>query len=561
MARSPSLAVRRKAVTTRLVVALVGLAVPAAFEAREPGQAHVTASARGSQTGHRRAAAVWTALVHDQFSDIRAGGGAAMSDASKCVVSSWPERPSKNEGSTDAASNRATRRSTVGVISGRVTDLEGAPLARASVTAARIGFGPGGLQVSSERTSVTNAEGEYTLTDVRAGQYYVAAVVKTPGDFTAAPTDTKRSPDKTPDKTGYAPTFHPGVTSAAAAARVTVQPEQTVAGVDIVLEKRRLARVSGSLVSTREKLQDGAHVTLALSSGALGPSALQGFLGVTRPTANGRFQIDGVPPGEYVLMARSVPQSVVNEIATTGRSAPLTRDPEAEYGMMTITVSEADLTDLIVPLTTGGIVKGRVLLDQEPLRPRGSVVSVTAAPGAPDAAAGGATQTPLEHDGTFELRGLSGTFVLRVGATKPPPPLLRIERSGLDVTDTGIVVGRGETVTDVAIALDSNPTRLVGQIRVDDKDPAHACTMVVFSQDATRWSWPATRYVRAAPVDGGVARIVGLPPGAYLAIAVDDADDGRWRDPAYLKTLAGSAMTVRLGQGETKTIDLSSDVK
>jgi hypothetical protein len=48
----------------------------------------------------------------------------------------------------------------------------------------------------------------------------------------------------------------------------------------------------------------------------------------------------------------------------------------------------------------------------------------------------------------------------------------------------------------------------------------------------------------------------GLPPGEYLAVAVDYVQDGMWNDPEYLDSIKRYAQRFTLGESETRTVSL-----
>jgi hypothetical protein len=475
------------------------------------------------------------------------GGGSALAApaAGREISSGTPPQ------SVDVQAKRPSRvDSARGAIEGRVLDQEGVPIAKVTVAVQRIGYGDGGRPIlSAAGTATTDVTGAYRVGGLRRGQYYVGAVAPTPG----AEARLDGATGSRERRSGFGPAFYPAAATVDGAMRVAVSVDETVSGIDIVLERRPLARVSGRVLGTRP-LRDGAHVMLNVSS-AFGRSAVVGYVGFTRPGAGGTFLFDNVPPGEYVLTARSVPASVLAEIANTGRSDPLMQAPDSEFGSLTLTVIADDVTELLVPLSEGGVITGRVVLQDEVVRPRGRPLLIDAQPAGADSLTGGSTQALLEHEGTFVLRGLSGPFVLRVSGALPAA-FGRVEKDGLDVTDAGVLVGAGERVTGIEIKLESNPVEIVGHV-ADCLDESH-CMLMVFAEDARRWSWPATRYVRAARVDAGVARIVGVPPGEYLAAVAIDVEDRQWRDPSYLKRLTGSATRLRIGDGERKSITFPS---
>jgi hypothetical protein len=452
-----------------------------------------------------------------------------------------------------------------GAIEGHVLDEQRRPLAGATVSAQRVRLATTGLRLVPNDatqpagastpllTMTTNRQGEYRLERLPAGQYYVSAVLKTPRVEQIPAREAKGRAEKI----GYGPMFYPGTTYMAHASPVRVRPGDEVTAIDITLEKKRLARVSGVVVSMRGRFHtDGADVAL-VPSPALGGGGLVGFLGHSLIGATGTFSIDQVPPGEYLLKAQSLPARIVNEIAMTGRSQPMTRDPESEFGTLAVTVDGEDIDGISVALSTLGRVKGRVTLDGQPFAPRRQYVSVTAEPVDPDSFAPGASAVPIQPDGTFAILGLVGRFVLRVGEMAPGLTLARVEMSGSDVTDAGLIVRPREEVSDIEIVLSSKPTELTGRVVAGTSKTAGPCRIIAFSADANRWSWTASRYVASTPPEpGGVFSITGLPPGGYLVVAVNEVEDGQWLDPGYLKQVSSRATKVTLHEGESSSLIL-----
>ena len=80
--------------------------------------------------------------------------------------------------------------------------------------------------------------------------------------------------------------------------------------------------------------------------------------------------------------------------------------------------------------------------------------------------------------------------------------------------------------------------------------------MVIFTEDRQQWT-PQSRFIAAGrPDHNGQFRISGLPPGRYLAIAVDHLEAEGERDPELLARLKDRATQLILGEGESKTISL-----
>ena len=83
-------------------------------------------------------------------------------------------------------------------------------------------------------------------------------------------------------------------------------------------------------------------------------------------------------------------------------------------------------------------------------------------------------------------------------------------------------------------------------------------TVVVFADEPQKWTLPNSRYVTATrPDQEGRFQIKNLPAGGYYAIAVDYLAQGEWNDPDVLERLKPKATSVSIGEGETKTLNLT----
>jgi len=82
-------------------------------------------------------------------------------------------------------------------------------------------------------------------------------------------------------------------------------------------------------------------------------------------------------------------------------------------------------------------------------------------------------------------------------------------------------------------------------------------TLVVFAEDADKWTLPATRWITGArPDQDGQVRIKAMPAGSYYAIAVDYLPQGEWNNPETLDRLKARAQHFVLTDGEQKRLDL-----
>jgi hypothetical protein len=157
---------------------------------------------------------------------------------------------------------------------------------------------------------------------------------------------------------------------------------------------------------------------------------------------------------------------------------------------------------------------------------------------------------------TFTMPGLFGP--IRLGVNLPDGLMLRgIEQNGNDVTDQPIEL-RG-AASDVRVIVTSRVTEISGLV-TGGSAPVTNGSVIVFSEDQTKWSFP-TRYITFADTDDqGRFLVRRLPPGErYFAAVVPLLEDGEQFDPELLRTLRDRATSFTLGDGERKSLTLALD--
>ncbi len=82
---------------------------------------------------------------------------------------------------------------------------------------------------------------------------------------------------------------------------------------------------------------------------------------------------------------------------------------------------------------------------------------------------GGGSGT-VKADGTFELKGLTGTRLIRAVGLPPGWMLKSVHVNGADVTDTGVEFKPGEAVTGLEVVVDVEGHRRVGHRQGDATD-------------------------------------------------------------------------------------------
>jgi hypothetical protein len=159
-------------------------------------------------------------------------------------------------------------------------------------------------------------------------------------------------------------------------------------------------------------------------------------------------------------------------------------------------------------------------------------------------------------DNRFAIEAqMSGTGVIRV--RRAPGWLLKaVTVDGEDVTDTMLDFGSAYDGKTLEVVLTQRRSEVNGTVANDRGQTLRDYIVVLFPQDDKQWV-PSSRFIATARPDqrGGYA-ISGLPPGAYLIVAVDSLEPGAERDPDTLKGLLDRATELSLSEGESRSLNL-----
>ena len=219
------------------------------------------------------------------------------------------------------------------VISGRIMDEAGEPLARVQVYALAFPAGsPRGIRVGSGVQ--TDDLGQFRLFGLQSGEFVVAADAR--NNTFVAP----NSPQTDADQVGFMTTYYPGVTDESAAQRVRARAGTETSGVEIRVGSGRLFRVSGTILDAEGRAVSRSNGELIRRGTAFGNT--QNFFFQT--DGQGAFQMQNIPPGDYRLVMR-YPNS-------TPAQAAAPTDPQLAYQPVTVAGDVENLSVILRPGTT-----------------------------------------------------------------------------------------------------------------------------------------------------------------------------------------------------------------
>jgi protocatechuate 3,4-dioxygenase beta subunit len=429
------------------------------------------------------------------------------------------------------------------VITGRLLDEFGEPMARAEVEAQRSLYTPDGQRrFSTTASDTTDDRGEFRLYGLMPGEYVVRGSVRTFQPFEPI------NPDDLPQ--GYPGTFYPGTLNVAEAVPVTLGIGEE-ANVQFGLIAARLLRISGTIRDSQGRPLYPAQVGVMPP---LGPGMIFFSSGPSFVSTNpdGSFTIRDVAPGEYIVEVRPQPAG--------GRPSV------SESASMPITVAAADVAGLTITTSRGAVVSGKVVWEgTSPRMGTGQSLNrpeVTASPadgglppsffGVTDPDADGS----IDDDGSFRLGGVAGRVLFDVSAS-PAWDVKSVMFEGRNITEVPFDVTGRPSIDGVQITLTDKLTTVSGHV-TDSRGAAVTSYLVVILPAEERTStigW--YRYIRSTRSDiNGRFETRGMPPGRYVATAVESLESGRQFVPAVQAQLRKGAREFSLKEGESLTLDL-----
>jgi hypothetical protein len=410
------------------------------------------------------------------------------------------------------------------VITGKVIDEDGDPVANLMVRAVRNIYRNGRRQWFPAAGANTNDIGEYRLANLEPGRYIIDTYSRPPAnDVTRSPASEPQAEDA---ERVYASTYYPSTLSPSLAIPVTLTPGDDIRGIDVHLLKTRVYQVRGTVVGNPEPR--AISVTLAPRNNELGTQ----YMGMTGG-ANSEFQVRYVLPGEYTVTA------------------------QARTGAQLWTASEP----LIV---TGTNVDGLRLTLSEAATIHGTVKVVDAAPPPQLKNVSIRLVTPLVTPGQVGNPGATSLVRddMQFTLMNVPPLRQTVEVSGIpqscyvqstryggaEIPADGIELHAGGTI-EITLSCQAAQLDAVATTQ-DDKVAPHAVFALVPKDGG-----PVI--VRTAN-ENGIYSFQGLKPGDYSLFAWEDTEEGAPLDPDFRKPFESQAKLISLDPAARANISLKT---
>ena len=393
--------------------------------------------------------------------------------------------------------NIAVRLMPSGGIKGRAADPGGQPVAGVSVSAARIQVYDGLRRSQPDYArAMTDESGDYSLTDLPPGLYYLRIAGQT-----------------------YGPVYYPAASSPDAAQLLRVEPGRA-ARADFQIESHPAYRISGRVknIPLRRRLA----VRLLRGDDPLD----------NRATVNpdtGVFEVRDVTPGSYVVQA------------FTPGLIP------AFVGEAAVTASDSDVAGINIALDPGADVSGHIQFNGAHIPEPFAIVHAKRLDSRPLPVTQPELSTTPAADGSFAFKNLQpGRYEISVTGY-PDCYLARVTAGATDVLEEGLTVPAGG-VRNLRITMQGRAGQIQGAI--EGASPGRPFVVALMRKYGTARIPAVVRTVQ------GRFRAAGLAPGQYTLYAWPESAQIEYRNPWTLSGLEEFAVPVPLGEGEVETVAL-----
>lgn len=413
-----------------------------------------------------------------------------------------------------------------GVITGKVLDEDGEPMANVQVRAQRASMRNGIKTWNTVGTANTSDIGEYRLPDLKPGRYAVMASPRmSPQNFIGAATGEALPANPEMSYTG---TYYPSTADSVSAIPVDVGEGGEVPHIDIRLVKNQVFRVRGTVVGVAEatggRRGGSVPVTLTPRGGARGGEL---YLMSQARGPEGAFEIRNVPAGQYLAHAQ-------------------TQNGGTQFvAIANVDVIGAHADGVMLRLATGGDVQGSVkVVDADP-PPDLKNVQINLRP---VGFGGQAPRARLGDDLKFTLKGVPPVrYAVNVSGLPDTCYVKSIQYGGADITPEGVEMTTG---AQVQVVLSAGAGQVDAVVVVGDNKASPGAQIAILKDGALD-------SVRTAD-ENGMLTVKGLKPASYRFIAWEDVDPDQLWDPEYLHRFENEGKSVKLDASGHEAIQLKA---
>jgi hypothetical protein len=416
-----------------------------------------------------------------------------------------------------------------GAIAGTVRDATGDPMANVQVRALRPFYREGRKGMNAAPIVLTDDLGRFRLWGLAPGSIWLSVLSPAPGSAGGIPFENTGA--------GLAPTYYPGTSNFAEARPVVLKLGETVSDVDFTVVPVNNASIRGVVLDADGRVPSNMQVM----ANQVGPGLLFAFNARVQP--DGSFALQNLTPGEYDVRATRTDRTGLVSIER-------------------LTLAPGEVRQLrpnLIPMTTGA---GRIIVDGS-ITPRPALGS-TILQIVPDSAGDvpfqarpstAVTTVRVQADGNFTFSIPPGHATI-TPYTLPGGWFVKSMRMGdVDIAD-GLDFPASAALSNLEIELTNRPTEVTGTVRRRDGQSVDDYTVLIFAKEPAKRRGVTRYFAMTRPDTVGKFSARGLPPGEYLAAAVEWADADTSADPDFLASLEKDATPLVINEGAPLTLNL-----
>jgi protocatechuate 3,4-dioxygenase beta subunit len=430
-------------------------------------------------------------------------------------------------------SNALFRLVRAAVVTGRIVDESGEPVAKLAVVALRKlsaeeredwGSQAKKMQLIGSSATRTDDRGEYRIFGLKPGEYYVKA-----GDSDEFPSFGLDQDDNTSwtvrNKLGsqFAAIFYPGVVQLDQALSFRLGPGEEVQA-DFTMRNVKTVEVAGRVIAADGNPAIHAYINLDLPETRSGVDELSASGG-----AKGEFSIKTVPPGSYVLSATENDENGFHAVRQK------------------LEVGNENLDSVVIAFGKGSTIAGRVV--PVSAASNGSRhVQILLEP-ASESDNSSFAVAKVKQDGSFEITDVSdGDYALRISGIEQGWYMKSARLGAQDVLQKGLALEQVSSGGTLEIVLSSASALLEGTVTQQDQPVAGA---QVRARPEPETVYNEMRSARASTDQNGHFTFDPLAPGKYqvtakLPSALSEAPAG-----------TSEPKTVTLGEHDRQAVQLT----
>jgi len=427
-----------------------------------------------------------------------------------------------------------------GVLSGRVLDEDGDPMEGVQLQLLRYTYNQGKKQLQISNGAGTNDIGEYRMSGIQPGKYFLSATYNGRNFVDMAmfndmaliaPVTVPQPPQQ-----DYVPTFYPGTTDIATAAPIDVGPGAHVQGLDVRLSKAHTVHVKGNVTSSVTQARPGINLQLRPRNSLIANGGGMNRGAAVRP--DGAFDFPSVAPGSYTL------------------TAFLNQGGKFFSARQAIDVGATNLDGVNLTIESGVAVTGQVRVDGDASQQPTNVM-IRLNPREPGSVMGALPNARMAPDGSFRMDDVTADAYNVNVSGLPQGFYVKAIRSGnIDVLTTGLDLTNGAVAPLDVLVSPNAPQVALSVQNPTTQQPAVAVTVVLIPQEPERRN--QTYFYRTGSTDQyGRSTLSPVMPGEYRAYAWEDVQNGQWYDPEFMKPIESKGEAVSVKEGAPISVQLT----